>query len=504
MSAEEKKPETAPDDQSAAAASGSPEHAAAETAPGGEPAEAAVATAESAPAEAEKGKEQPPVRYELLEATPRAGAIVDLKIKVLHEEYDRKTQDFYKELRQTVIIEGFRRGKAPLKLIQNRYHKEVKQDALDFLLGNCLEQIVKEKNYQVLREFDRVDPEVAEGQELVFALSLEVRPQIEPHGYEAFDLTVDTHQVDDALVEAEVEKLRQRHATFQSAELLAYTPGHGVTLDIHVTDDKGNEIKELTREDLFFAYPERSLPEPVAQQLRGQRAGDLFVANVPNERKTEGGVITSQHDVYHVKVREVKRQILPELNDEFAQDVGGLKTIQELRDHIRKEFEHREESGAREQALEKIYDQLMERNLFDVPKAMVDEMYVRLVREHAERLRLLGLSLEDLGDDPKEYVLRTERNAERMNRVVLLNEAIAQKEKLVPTDEDVERAIAKLAEEEGRRPLAIRARLEAQKRLDQFREDLKYDLVNNLLLSRARIVKQYVAMESKIVTRDNA
>jgi FKBP-type peptidyl-prolyl cis-trans isomerase (trigger factor) len=123
------------------------------------------------------------------------------------------------------------------------------------------------------------------------------------------------------------------------------------------------------------------------------------------------------------------------------------------------------------------------------------------MQEHEERLMALGLRIEDLGDDPRDYVLRTQANAERMLRVILLNQAISEKEKVEATDADVERAIERRAEEEGRRPLAIRARLEARKEMGRFRDDLKYELVNELLLKRAKINKQTIGTESKIVTR---
>ena len=465
-------------------------------APGAEPAATAV--------EEKKEEEKKPVRYELLEATPRAGSIVDIKFKVSYAEYDLKTQEFYKDLRQTVIIDGFRRGKAPVKLIQNRYHKEVKQDTLDHLLGNCAEQITTEKKYRVLRDFDRVDPEVVEGQDLVFAVSLEVYPHIDPQGYDQFDVTVDVHAVEEAAVAGEIEKLRRRHGTYQAAELLAYEPGHGIVLDIRVADDKAREIGDLTFKEQLFTHPEQSLPGEVAKQLHGKHSGDSFVVNIPNTRRSEGGVITSEQDTYHVKVREVRREILPELNDEFARDVGGLATVQALRDHVRKTMEAAQEQQVRELALEKIYEQLFERNPFDLPPTLVAEFQETLMREHSERLGRYGLRIEDLGDDPKDYVLRTQKNAERMARLILLNQALAEKEKIEPTEADVERAIAKKAEEEGRRPLAIRARLEARRELGRFRDDLKYDLVNDLLLSRARISKQFVAAEPKILTRPDA
>ncbi|MCX8036389.1 MAG: trigger factor [Candidatus Sumerlaeia bacterium] len=511
MSEQEPKAEIAADSPTAGETPATePPSATAESAGETPAAEVAVASAKTpsagaeptggAEAEAAEEEKEPPVRYELLEATLRAGSIVDVKFKVPAEEYNRKTEEYYKELRQTVIIEGFRRGKAPLKLLQNRYHKEVEKDALDYLFTNCLEQIVEEKKYAVLRELDRQNSGVEKDQDITFSVSLEIRPQIEPQGYDHFDLTVDAREVNEALVEAEIEKLRRRHATFQKTEMAPYAPGNGIVLDIRVTNENGEEIPELTRKAQFFAQPARSLPEEVEQQLRGKRAGDLLTVRVPYERKSEGGVITSSADIYHLKVCEVRREVLPEFNDEFARDVAGMSTAQELRERIRKELEENEEQRVREQALEKIFNQLIERNPFDVPESLREEMFRHLLSEYTRRLNRLGLRLEDLGDDPKEYALRTRQTAERTVRVLLLTRAIAEKEKIEPTEADIERAIAKQAEREGRRPLAVRARLEREKRLNEFIDDLKYDLVNDLLLSRASISKQFVLPESKLVT----
>lgn len=456
------------------------------------------AGAETAAGKTEEKEEH--VRYELVEATQRAGSIVDLKFKVAYEEYDRKMQQFFKDLRQTVIIDGFRRGKAPLRLIQNRYHKEVKQDTLDYLLADCLGQITAEKGYTALREFDRVDPEVVEGQEMAFAISLEIRPKIDPIGYDHFDLTLDTHEITEATVGDEIEKLRRRYATYQTAELSAWQPGLALTADLRVVNDKNIEIEELTRKDLFLRRPDVALPEPVVEQLRGRHAGDFVVVSAPNERKSEGGVLVSQHDVYQVKILEVKREVLPEINDQFAQDVGSFKTVQELHDRVRKDLQTGEEKRIREQALDKIYGLLFERNPFDVPKTLTTQMADDLAREHQERLHRMGYRLEDLGEDMEAYSARTEATAERMIRLVLLKNAIADKEKVAATDEAVERAIARKAEEEGRKPLAVRARLEAQKAMDRFREDLRYDLVDDFLLARANISKQFVSAEPKIAT----
>ena len=470
-----------------------PEAMPAEAAPGeGEGAEAPPVAAEEP-----KAKEEKKVRYEIVDETLRQGSVVDLKFQVPYAEYDDKMQEHFKELRNTVVIAGFRKGKAPLRLIQNRYQKQVRQETLDLLFENALDQIVKAKEYDLLRLFDRVDPELSEGQDLAFAVSLEVRPKLDVAGYDHFDLTVDMVAIDEAYVEKGIERLRRRHATYQASDLLAWAPGSGVVLDITVQDDKGETIEALTKADQFLQRPEYSLPEPVVAELRSKRAGDFVVARVPNTRTSEGGVVVSQHDRYRIKVREVRREILPELNDAFAKDLGA-ESVEKLREGIRQELEQREERHVREDALEKIYAALLERHPFDVPERMVAQIQVQLVKDYLHRMETIGISIEELEQDPKEYIAQTHENADGLARTLTISRAIAEKEHLEPTEEDVARAIERRAQQEGRRPLAIRAHLEAQKEMDQFRDNLKYEMVDDFLLSRATISRQYVPAEGRL------
>ena len=145
-----------------------------------------------------------------------------------------------------------------------------------------------------------------------------------------------------------------------------------------------------------------------------------------------------------------------------------------------------------------------ERNPFDVPQTLITQMAKDLARERVQRLLRVGYTVEDLEEHIEEYAAQNFADAERMIRLVFLRGAIAEKEKIVPTDADVDRAIARQAESEGRRPLAVRARLEAQKGMERFRDDLKYDLVDDFLLARANISKQYVLPESKLVAPQGA
>lgn len=449
--------------------------------------------------EEKKEEEEKKVAYEIVEESVRPGSIVDLKFKVPFSEWDTKTAEALKELRNTVVVDGFRKGKAPMQLIRNRYHKQIRQDTLDFLFANALAQIIEEKKYKVMRDFDRVDPEVVEGQDLAFSVSLEVQPQIEISGYDHFDLTIDTFEVNEGAVEAQIERLRHRHATYEVSELLGWEIGSGVTLDVIVTDDKGARIEEMTRDDLFLEHPDRSLPEPVVEEMRGKHAGDLFVVRVPNARKSEGGVLVSLNDTYRIKVREVKVEVLPDLTDAFAKDLG-VESVEALRGEIRKQLTERLERDVRDSALEKIFSLLIERNPFEVPESLVQNAQAELFRGEERRLSDMGVKLEDFGQDSREYFAQQRPNAERMMRVMLINHKIAEKENIEVTDEAVDRAIARMAEREGRRPLAIRARLEAHKELDRFRGDLRYKMVDDFLLSRATISRQYIAPESKLLT----
>ncbi len=450
----------------------------------------AAASAEEAPEAAEEVKEEEEkIPFEIVETTNQPGSVVDYKLRIAYEEYDKRLSEIFGDLRKSVIVEGFRRGKAPLKLVKIRYGKDARRDALDKVFPLCVNQLVKEQELTPIKDPTLKSSQVEEGKPIELTISMEIRPKIKltEQDYKAIAVNVEQHKITDETVEQQLEQIRRANAAYDVKKRGKVKEGDAVVLDIRVRDEHGREISEMTNTDVFFKEPSRSLPKPVCEALVDMKKGDKAEAKVERERKTPKGEIASRHDTYSLALKEIKVIQLPTLDDEFAKDVGDFQNLTELRAHINSNLEKQEVERQRSDALSKIYEHLITKVPFDAPASLVAAYQLGMIREDSERLARMGLKLSDLGEETKEYLQRKAEDSIRLVKTLLLLGEIARLEKIEVTDEDVDKEIERMAVLANRKPLAIRARLEAEKRLDMLKDDLLNEKVAQLLFSNANV-----------------
>ncbi|MFH0795313.1 MAG: hypothetical protein V2A74_14925, partial [bacterium] len=192
-----------------------------------------------------------------------------------------------------------------------------------------------------------------------------------------------------------------------------------------------------------------------------------------------------------VTLKEIKTAKLPKLDDEFAKDLGDFKDLKGLRDHIRADLERQEENRQRDEAITRIHGKLVDLNPIRAPKTLVAAQQLDQLQGDSQMFRQMGMSFEDLGEEgTKSYLERRRGDAERAVKLHLILDKIAETEKLEVSDQDVEGEIKRIAEQAGRKPLAIRARLEAEKKLESFRHDLVVKKVADFLIANSKIEKK--------------
>jgi trigger factor len=267
--------------------------------------------------------------------------------------------------------------------------------------------------------------------------------------------------------------------------------GDAVVLDVRVRDEHGREIPELTHADVFFKEPNRSLPKPVYEALLDMKKEDRAEVKLERERKNPKGEIVSRHDTYGITLKEIKVIQLPTLDDEFAKDVGDFKNLSELRTHLQANLEKQEKERQRSEALSKMYEHLIAKIPFEAPASLVAAYQIGMIREDSERLARMGLKLSDMGEEAKQYMERKAEDSTRLVKTLLLLAEIAKLQKIEATDEDVDKEIERMAVMANRKPLAIRARLEAEKRLEGLKDDILNEKVAEFLFTNANV--QYTA-----------
>lgn len=438
----------------------------------------------------EKDEEDKPIPYELVASETKEGSILHVQFKVAYDEYASKTKDIFEDLAKETQIPGFRRGKAPLPLLRSRFRKEVADDALVAIRHNVLAQYVEGKSIDVLSqpEFEEM-PEIQEGEPLVFSVDMEVRPTLEKIEYGDLEVEVETREVTDKMVEDELEQLRQSHVDYiAKSEGAVIEEKDMLILDMEVKDDRDRAIEHMTRPDFRIANVKEHLPAPVAEALLGKKVGDVVEVSVENPRHNRAGAVVSEKDHYKAAIKEIQGSKVPELDDEFAKDLGEYADLAALRAEIRKRLTEMEENRQRSESVEKICDKLMEKNPMDAPRSVVASSAQRLLQEQYYQMAISGVNMMSWTDEQRAAMV-VEQNARAMGstRRALLLEEIGRLEKVEVTDEDLDAEIERMAQEQGRRALAIRAQLEAQKRLEAVREGLTTRKVADFLIGKATI-----------------
>ncbi len=447
-----------------------------------------------APEAKEEAEEEKKVSFELVETIGKPGSIKEYKVIVPWEEYDNRLTKLLKEIRKTTVIDGFRKGKAPLRLIKIRYRKQTKQEILDEIFPIVANELLEKDELSKITNPVLVDSKVEEGQPVGVVINVEVLPKLEPGrvDYTGIAVSIKKQKVTDELIEKQIKELQRRNATFEPKEGGSFEKDDGAVINLEVEDERGQEIKNLHLRNYLFERPDEDLPPEIYKELPGKEKGAKFEVEIPNERKNPRGEVMSTKDRWKVEVLEIKKCVLPQMDDEFAKDLGEFENLKELTARIRENLEKMVDAQARDAALEAIYKKLIDKVPFEPPVSYVDEHKRRFIKRDIDRLYTFGIEFVKKGETKEEYVARKQKDAGKTVKISLILDAIARMEKLEVSDEDYEAEVARIAEREGRKPLAIKAKMEAEGRVDSFRDSLLTKKVEDFLLENNNITYEEV------------
>jgi trigger factor len=384
---------------------------------------------------------------------------VKLTVEVPFDELAPAIDTAYKRIARQVKVQGFRPGKVPPRILDQRVGRGVVlEEALNDALPRIYRAAVEEHQVAAIGQPEVDLTSFADGQPLTFTATVDVRPDIELPPYEGLPVVVDPVQVTDAEVDEQLGSLRDRFASLKTVERPA-AHGDYVVLDIRADDAEGNPIEGSEATGLSYEVGSNSLISGVDEAVTGAAAGDTrdFTAEI------EYGVHAGKSATFHVTVTAVKEKEVPPLDDEFATTASEFATIAELRGDVRSRLERirRLEQGV--QARDRVLEVLLERTTVPVPESMVQaETQWRLDRMN-EQLAEAGATLEQfLADtDQTEEKLRADARAgaEQAVRAQLVLDAIGVKEELGVSEAELTDQVVRRAQRAGMSPDDLAQRL---------------------------------------------
>lgn len=434
-----------------------------------------------------KKKEEEDIPFEVLSTESKPGSCIEAKVQVSEADFEKRLEGILKDLRKNVVVDGFRRGHAPLRMLRNMYGKEARKETVEKMKEKVVPAVAKQNDWKLVGESELKDFEAEAGKPLVATYTFEIYPKIEVSDEALESVAVDVESVDvtDAMVGVEIDKLRQANSTFEAkAEGEAFDPENdGVAVDLFVTDPHGHNVAELSRMEEFIARPKDELPEPVVQAMAGKKAGDHVETVVPSGDE-DGEPLT-----YHVDIQSVKTLKSPALDDEFAKDVSDkFQTFEDLRKDIRRDLEEQKEEKRKSDAIAAIVKVLTETIPFEVPQTLVMATAASRIDREEQALRKYGINLSQvLGDKVKGYVEAATQGAEASVKASLLLRAVAERKGFEVGDDDIQKEFERLGEKAGRSAMAIRAQYEARKKLDELKTELLQRKLEDFLLDKAKV-----------------
>ena len=404
----------------------------------------------------------------------REGTRREISVEVPATEVQRETDALIQKYQKLARLPGFRKGHAPASIIRQRFSEDIKTEVVEALVPRYIRQEAEKKGLIPVSQPRVTDLHIHEGEPLRFKANFEVLPEIEVSGYKELRADKPVIQVTDEEVDQALNHLQEQHASFDAIEGRPAADGDFAQASLDGKPREGVEGQPVHMDDVLVEIGGKNTMPEFNEHLRGASAGEEKTFEVRYPEDTSDQRLAGKTFDYTVKVLSLKKKTLPELNDAFAKELGDFTGIADVKKRVRENMEAEKKHTAEHEAKDKLVAELVKRNDFEVPEAMVDrQIDVRLERG-LRALAAQGMRAEDM----KKMDLNRLRAGQREQAVQevkasLLLDRVADLERIEVGDEEIDREIEALATQTKQTAEAVRARLTRDGALDRIRNRIR-------------------------------
>jgi trigger factor len=406
---------------------------------------------------------------------------VEVQVQVPWDRVRKGMDETFTKLQRTARVKGFRPGKAPRSVLQKLFSKDVQAEVVSTLVEESLIAAVKEHEIPVVSNAQMSErPEISDGQPLSFKVKFEVRPKVESLNAK-LALTRDPSIVTDADVDQEIQRLREQHAIVRPIEEERPAKKGDVLVvdyEVSIEGEKGLEKKpEMKGEARTIQLGEGRLLDELDQGLEGAKVGETRTITVTRPDGDANAELAGKKVVFEVAVKEMRERILPDLDDEFAKDVGEYGTLLELRLKVRERLEASAKQRAEGQLREQVVEKLVEANPIMVPPSLVDQQLRAMLGEYFQIMKMIGQK-PDMGELGFEEM---KKRAEQKVRAALLLGELSRQASIGVESGEVDAKLREIAEKTGKHVAKVRADHAGEKREALETQILEDKLIKHLL-----------------------
>ena len=416
-----------------------------------------------------------------------------LDITIPAEAYQTEMAAALSKIGGKVHLKGFRPGKAPAGIVRQYYSGEIRQKALDKLIPEYLKKEYDRQNLDVVSRPEIKDIDIKESGEVTLKAEFEVAPSFELGQYRELEVAYAEPQVSDADIDERINTVRQARAQYVNIDPRPAQDGdHCLVIMETIAGLDGEPMKqdevniEIGGKDTFQAF---------SDALRGVEPGGFCEAEISYPEHYASERLSGKTVRFRIELKQIRLKEMPELNDEFAADLGDFKDLEELRAEIRRTIFRERESASQGEAKNALIETLVDAHEFPVPEVYVDQQVQNSIENQLRSLAGQGVDVSKLNLDWKELRKGQAARAQRDVRASLILEKVSSAEAIFPTQEEVDAELSRISKQQREPIAAVRMRLEKDGTLGRIASRIRTEKTLDLLFERA--VKTAPVAETK-------
>jgi trigger factor len=408
---------------------------------------------------------------------------VSIPVDVVEEETQKVALEFQKKTR----MPGFRPGKTPLTIVRKNFEAQIRQKVVENLIPVYLTRQFQQDNLNVVSQPDVVDVHFTPGEPLVFKAEFEVAPEFELGEYRGMEVAYSEPVVTDEDVNRRLDEMREAKSTYANVDPRPVEDGDFAVLSLESLSGVAEPVKS---DEMMLEIGGADTLPGFTEGLRGLSPGDEKDLEIVYPEDYGGAALAGKTVVFHVVLKGIRRKELPELNDEFAQDLGDYRTLDELREKVRHGIFAQRESEAQREAKSKLVDKLVESHEFPVPQVYIDRQIQNRVSQQLESFAAEGMDVSKWKPDWTKLREAQGEQAKKDVKASLLLGKVAERESIHATKDEVDRQVEQIARQQ-RQPVPVaRKKLEDSGAMGRIASHIATEKTLGLLFEQARKISE--------------
>ncbi|ADQ14326.1 trigger factor [Halanaerobium hydrogeniformans] len=405
------------------------------------------------------------------------GNKIKLDIEIESEKVEEALEKAYRKVVKDMTIPGFRKGKAPRKIVEKRYGEEVlHKDALDILIPQGYSQALEETDIEPIDQPEIADFYIAKGEPAKFTAVVEVKPEVELGEYKDLGIEKEDASVKEEEIDARLKNMQNEHSQLVTSERKELQEGDFAIIDFTGYVD-GEEFPGGSAEEYSLEIGSGSFIPGFEEQLIGLEVGEEKTVEVTFPEEYQADDLAGQDASFDVKLKEIKVRKSPELDDDFAVEASEYETLAELKESIKEELSEQKEKNAENNYREELIKKVSENAEVEMTDTLVDEQLDQMFQSLSQSISQQGMEVEDylgyMGIDEEEWREQNRDSAAERAKELLVLDAIAEVEGIEISDEELDEEIENIAEIHDREAEQIKAIFQMQGQLETLKDDIK-------------------------------